>query len=175
MEDALLAGDLDMALGIGPLSAKQIQNLKFFHSDIVDVHHSDVLQHSLMVMNTNKYPTSDIKVRQAIIHAVNKGRFIEDEFGGLEQPVGQVLPESAPYCDVDLSPKWSYDPEKALLLACPALSMGESALSAGGIAGIAVVCVIALGLAGFLFHIILRERQGKPMFISDATDKGEKA
>ena len=175
VETALLAGDLDMALGIGPLSAKQIQNLKFFHSDVVDVRHSDVLQHSLMVMNTNKPPTSDIKIRQAIIHAVNKGRFIENEFGGLEQPVGQVLPESAPYCDVDLSPKWSYDPDKAQLLACPVVSKVENGLSTGGIAGIAVVCGIVVALAGFVIQMITRERQGKPMFVSDTTEKGEKA
>jgi nickel transport system substrate-binding protein len=176
VEDALLVGDLDMALGIGPLSATQIQKLKFFHSNIVDVHHSDVLQHSLMVMNTNKHPTSDITVRRAIMHAVNKARFIEAEFGGLEQPVGQSLPESAPYCNVDLSPKWSYDFEKAQLLACPVVvSKSDSGLSTGGIAGIAVVCVVILGLAGFVIQMISREKQGKPMFVSDATEKGENA
>lgn len=177
VEDALLAGDLDMALGIGPLSAKQVQNLKFFHSNVVDVRHSDVLQHSLMVMNTNKYPTSDIKIRQAIIHAVNKERFIEEEFGGLEQPVGQVLPFTAPYCDVDLSPKWSYDIDKALLLACPVtLTTGsQNGLSSGGIAGVAVVGVVVFGLACFVMYMITREKQGKPLFVSDATDKGENA
>lgn len=172
VEEALLSGELDMALGIGPLSAQQIQELKFFHSDIVDVRHSDVLQHSLLVMNTNKEPTSNIRVRQAIIHAVDKARFIEEEFGGLEQPVGQVLPETAPYCNVDLSPKWSYDPVKAELLACP----NKSGLSAGGIAGITIACLAILSLAGFVAHMIRREKQGKPIFVTpDETKKGEQA
>ena len=112
----LLSGDLDMALGIGPLTAKQIQNLKFYHSDVVDVQHSDVLQHALMIMNTNATHTDDITTRRAIIHGIDKSRFIEKDFLGLEQPVSQLLPYSAPFCNVDLNPKRSYDVEKAELL-----------------------------------------------------------
>ena len=53
--------------------------------------------------NTNKAPTSptsDIVTRRAIIHAVDKSRFIKKEFAGLEQPVYQQMPFSAPYCNV---------------------------------------------------------------------------
>jgi ABC-type transport system substrate-binding protein len=167
VEAALLSGELDMALGIGPLSAQQVQNLKFYQSDVVDVRHSDVLQHSLMVLNTNKEPTNDINVRKAIIHAVNKGRFIEEEFGGLELPVDQVLPRSAPYCNVDLNPKWAYDPDKAVLLNCPLVVVeagANSGLSSGGIAGVVIGCLAILGLAGFVYKLISREKAGKPMF-----------
>jgi ABC-type transport system substrate-binding protein len=184
VEAALKDGTLDMALGIGPLSATQIQNLKFFHSDKVDVRHSDVLQHSLMVMNTNKPPTNDITIRKAIIHAVDKGRFIDKEFGGLEQPVGQVLPQTAPYCNVDLNPKWSYDPDKSELLACPAVlastdavaaSGGGDSLSSGAIAGIAVGGMVIAGLLAFVMVMIRHEKMGKPIFIRDETEKGEQA
>ena len=161
VEEALLSGDLDMALGIGPLSAKQVQKLNVFHSDVVDVRHSDVLQNSVLVMNTNKSPTDDINVRKAIIHAVNKGRFIEEEFGGLEQPVSQFLPKSAPYCNIDMNPKWSYDLEKAMLLNCPE---GRDDLSSGAIAGIAVGVAVGVGLVVFVLALIRGERQGKPMF-----------
>ena len=75
---------LDMALGVGPLKATQVQKIKFENSNIVDVRHSDVTQHALMIMNANKKGTDDIKVRQAIIHAIDKARFIEGEFAGLE-------------------------------------------------------------------------------------------
>lgn len=37
VEDALKSGELDMALGIGPLTALQVQNLKFYHSAQFDV------------------------------------------------------------------------------------------------------------------------------------------
>ena len=112
VERDLLSGDLDMALGMGPLSPLQIQKLKFHHSETVDVRHTDVMQNAIMVMNTNASHTKDIETRRAIIHAVDKARFIKEEFAGLEQPVTQLLPYSAPFCNVDLNPKWAYDFEK---------------------------------------------------------------
>lgn len=164
----LLSGDLDMALGIGPLTAKQIQNLKFYHSDKVDVRHSDVMQHALVIMNTNVEHTRDIQTRRAIIHAIDKSRFIQEEFAGLEQPVTQLLPYSAPYCNVDLNPKWAYDFDKAELLNCPAPAPDrESAvLPTWAIIVIiigAVLFVVVIIFAGFMYR---RERQGNPIFVT---------
>ncbi len=174
VEAALLSEELDMALGIGPLSAKQVQKLKFYHSDVVDVRHSDILQYSLMVMNTNRAPTNDINVRKAIIHAIDKGRFIEDEFGGLEQPVYQALPKSAPYSNVDLNPKWAFDQTKAELLNCPTPNIeGSNKLSDGAVAGIAIASVVAAVLAIFVIKLIQREKAGKPLFTP--VQKGETA
>lgn len=56
IEAALKNNELDIALGIGPLNAKQVQDLKFFHSADFDVRHSDVIQNSLPVFNANKAP-----------------------------------------------------------------------------------------------------------------------
>jgi ABC-type transport system substrate-binding protein len=165
VEAALLSGDLDMALGIGPLTAAQVQDLKFFHSDVVDVRHSDVLQHAILVMNTIQSPTQDVNVRKAIIHAIDKSRFIEEEFAGLEQPVSQLLPQTAPFCNVDLTPKWSYDFDKAELLHCPADTGG---LSTGGIAGLAVGGVVVLGLLALVIRLIHGEKKGTPLFAPDA-------
>lgn len=177
VEKALLSGDLDMALGLGPLTPMQVQNLKFYESDKVDVRHSDVLQHALLIMNTNKAPTWDINVRKAIIHAIDKGRFIESEFGGLEQPVNQELPRSAPYCDIDLNPKFDYDIDKALLLNCPEtrtiIEQGDSSLPGGAIAGIVVAGVVTLCLLGFIMRMVQREKQGKPIFQKET--RGEAA
>lgn len=162
VERDLKSGDLDMALGIGPLKAKQVQNLKFYDSATVDVRHSDVLQHSLLVMNTNNTHTSDIKTRQAIIHAIDKSEFIEEEFAGMEQPVSQLLPYSAPYCNVDLSPKWAYDFQKAELLNCAADT--SNALGGGAIAGIVIASLTLVGLLAFIGRMVSREKQGKPLF-----------
>lgn len=166
VEAALMAGDLDMAMGIGPLSAKQVQEMKFRHSDMFDVRHSDVIQHSLLVFNGNKAPMDDIAVRRAVIHAIDKSTFIEEQFAGLEEPVAQLLPKSAPYCNVDLSPKWDYDLEKAeLICAQGTLGSAPSAeLSGGAIAGIVIAATIGVAMIGLIARMIQRERSGKPLF-----------
>jgi len=98
VERDLLDGTLDMALGLGPLSAEQIQNLKFHHSETVDVRHTGVMKNHILVMNTAATHTRDIETRRAIIHAVDKARFVKEEFKGLEQPVTQLLPFNTPFC-----------------------------------------------------------------------------
>lgn len=110
VEAALRDGTLDMVLGQGPLTAAQVASIKEADSSTFDVRHSEIFQHSLVVLNSGRVPTNDIEIRRTIIHAINKASFIESEFGGgLEEPVSQLLPPSAPYCNVDLNPKWSYD------------------------------------------------------------------
>ena len=42
----------------------------------------------------------------------------DKELGGIEKPVSQLFPESAPYCDVYLTPKFDYDYDKAVSLNC---------------------------------------------------------
>lgn len=179
VESALMTGELDMALGIGPLEPEQVQNLKNYHSSEFDVKMSDVVQHSLIVFNSNKAPTDDIIVRQAIIHSIDKNKFLEEEFAGLESPVTQLLPESAPYCNVDLWPKWGYDPEKAKLLNCPddpvyinvetvteieKIKEIEKDLGPGGVAGVCIAAAVGVGLLFLVCRMIQREKQGKPMF-----------
>ena len=146
--DSLLDGSLDMALGIGTLNATQVQDLKFSHSNVVDVRHSAVLQHTLLALNTAKAPTDDPQVRRAIIHAIDKGKFIDDVFAGQELPVDQLLPQTAPFCNVHLTPKWGYDFEKALLLNCPDSEIitveGDSGLNTGAKVGIGIGAALVL-------------------------------
>lgn len=163
VESALLNNELDMALGIGPLTAKQVFKFKSQHSDRFEVRHTDVLQHALLIFNTARAPTDDIRVRQAIIHAIDKNKFIEEEFSNLEQPVGQLLPYTAPYCNIDLNPKWSYDPDKAVLLNCP-IETSDSGLSTGAIAGISVAVVVAGVLAATICFLVSKEKSGTPIF-----------
>ena len=60
----------------------------------------------------------DIKVRKTLIHAVNKLDIINKELKGLQGPVDNIFPRTAPFCDVELTPKWAFDLEKSKLLNC---------------------------------------------------------
>ena len=168
----LQAGALDMALGTGPLEPAQVETLKFYHSDVVDVRHGEIMQHSILIMNTNAAGTQDINIRRAVIHGIDKARFIKKEFNGLLQPVSQLLPSTAPYCDVDLTPKWSYDFEKARLLNCPAAAP-RGGLPVWGTVIIVVVSVLLVGVLAFLGIMYSREKQGKPIFVKLDSDDPE--
>ena len=157
---ALQSGELDMVLGTGPLTPTQVGDIQFYNSTQFDVVRSEVFQNTVLVMNANKGPTDDITVRKAITHAINKAEFINSEFAGLEQPVNQLLPLSAPFCDVDLNPKWDYDVEKANLLNCPK----DNSMGKGAIAGISIGAVAGAALIALIAAMILREKKGKPMF-----------
>ena len=167
-EAALKSGELDMAMGIGPLNGNQIQDLKFYYSDQFCVRHSNVIQHSILVFNNNRAPMDDIKVWQAVIHTIDKSNFLESEFAGLEQPVTQLLPISSPYCNVDLSPKWGYDIDKAQYLNCP--EEADVILTNGAIAEIVVASIAGVALIGLLICMIYGERQGKPVFSAVRTE-----
>lgn len=169
--DALMSGDLDMAMGIGPLTPLQVQEIKFNHSDRFHVHHSEVTQNSLLIMNTAKAPTDDINVRKAIIHALDKAFFVEKEFAGLEQPASQLMPVSLPFCDLDLTPKWSYDFVKAASLNC---QVGDE-LSGGAIAGIVISASLFVALLSLLLVMIRREKSGKPIFSAEKMTTAENA
>ena len=87
-----------LAGGAGGTTHLQIQKLMLHRSATVEVRHTDVMQNAIMVMNTNASHTKNIATRRAIIHAVDKARFIKEEFAGLEQPVTQLLPFNTPFC-----------------------------------------------------------------------------
>lgn len=166
VEEALLRGQLDMALGIGPLSAQQVYNFKIRHHDMFETIYSDVVQNAVVVLNTGRAPTNDITVRKTIMHAVNKAFIVDKEFQGISQPVSQLFPKSVPYCDMDLTPRWDYDLEKAILLNCPAtISSLAGGLSTAAIVVIAVVVALAVLLGLFAFVLIMKERKGEPMFM----------
>ena len=73
----------------------------------------------MIIMNANKAPTDDLTLRKVIMHAVNKAAIIDKELFGMAEPVDALFPKNAPYCDVDLTPRWDYDFEQlGWLLVC---------------------------------------------------------
>jgi peptide/nickel transport system substrate-binding protein len=106
---ALLSGDVQ-AFPMAPVG----EVLSQFESDprfevVVGVTEGE----TLLSMNNSKKPFNDLKVRQAIAHALNREEIIAGNgMGGLGTPIGSHFsPANAAY--VDLTATYPYDPAKA--------------------------------------------------------------
>lgn len=116
---ALLDGSLDLVWGGGVLTAQDLVSLEEDENNDLSVFHSEDIQNVIVMLNSGNPPLDDINVRKTIIHAIDKKTLIDDNLGGIFKPVDNVFPMDAPYCDVDLTPRWDYDFEKAEFLNCP--------------------------------------------------------
>jgi peptide/nickel transport system substrate-binding protein len=69
-----------------------------------------------MYMNTGKPPFNDIRVRQAMEHAVDRQAIVDGVFFGIGKPVAQYMPPAYWAYDAAITPddpNYNYDPEKA--------------------------------------------------------------
>ena len=133
VKNALLDGSLDAVIGDGVLKPSDVAAFRSGkHGNSFHVSMTEPMQNRIVVLNTAKAPTNDINLRRTMIHAVNKAAIIDKELAGLDEPVDSLFGKNAPYCHVDLTPRWDYDFEKAKLLNCNA---PESGLSDGATAG----------------------------------------
>ena len=119
VKEALLNGELDVVWGAGVLSDTDILEIKNdpVISERIQVAMGEAIQNAILILNTGAPPLDDIDVRKTVIHAINKGAIVEKELP-LSKLVDNVFPKGAPYCDLELTPRWSYDFEKAVLLSC---------------------------------------------------------
>ena len=108
---ALLAGDIDGMPRFGAL-----QSLKQFEADKrFTVATGDTAGKGILALNNKKKPLDDVRVRRAIMHAVDRKAFIDGVLEGLGKPIGShFAPTDAGY--VDLTKVYPYDPEKAKAL-----------------------------------------------------------
>jgi peptide/nickel transport system substrate-binding protein len=108
---ALLAGDVDtIPRGIGTQAVKQLR---------ADPRFSVVLGSTpgkgIMSINNKKKPFDDVRVRRALMHAIDRKAFIDGVLDGYGVPIGShFAPTDAGY--VDLTATMPYDPEKAKAL-----------------------------------------------------------
>eukprot|EP00635_Sarcinochrysidales_sp_CCMP3193_P011410 CAMPEP_0118897868 /NCGR_PEP_ID=MMETSP1166-20130328/5092_1 /TAXON_ID=1104430 /ORGANISM="Chrysoreinhardia sp, Strain CCMP3193" /LENGTH=648 /DNA_ID=CAMNT_0006836947 /DNA_START=52 /DNA_END=1998 /DNA_ORIENTATION=+ len=172
---ALLDGDLDMVLGAGVLDPKDVEELRVARADDFEVLYGEPVQNTVVILNAAKAPTDDIDVRKVIVHAVNKNPVIENELGKIEQPVSQLFPITAPYCDVHLLPQFDYDFEKATLLNCPAPAEAATTSSSAKkkktsgtdvlfVALFSAAAALAVFLVAGVLFMAKRERAGAPLF-----------
>ena len=111
----------------------------------------------------------DIDIRKTVVHGVNKVDIIDAEMSGYESPTSQVFSRNAPrgparrplarappggasprrYCDLDLTPHFDYDLEKAQLLSeCMLPAADEDVVGAAGRATMSALLAVAVALAG---------------------------
>mmetsp|Transcript_42919 Transcript_42919/g.100779 ORF Transcript_42919/g.100779 Transcript_42919/m.100779 type:complete len:652 (+) Transcript_42919:63-2018(+) len=119
VEAALLDGSLDMVVGGGVLTPPQVHEFQTTHVEDFAVVLGPPLMNRIVVINAAKEPTNDVELRKVIIHAVNKAAIAATEMAGMADIADSLFPKDAPYCHVDLTPRWDYDFQKARLLNCP--------------------------------------------------------
>jgi peptide/nickel transport system substrate-binding protein len=108
---ALLAGDIDGVPRLdAPQAVKQLQADKRF-----DVVVGSTAGKGILAINNKKKPFDDLRVRRAIMHAIDRKAFIEGVLEGLGKPIGShFAPTDAGY--VDLTAMTPHDPQKAIAL-----------------------------------------------------------
>jgi peptide/nickel transport system substrate-binding protein len=106
---ALLAGDID-GMPRFNRDAKQFQADKRFTVEV-----GDTAGKGILAINNKKPPLNDVRVRRALMHAIDRKAFIDGVLEGLGRPIGShAAPTDAGY--VDLTGVYPYDPEKAKAL-----------------------------------------------------------
>ena len=119
---------------------------------------------------------------------MNKNPIIESELSGFESPTGQLFSKNAPYCDVDLTPRFDYDLEKAEFLNCPDSSTGgggggggskkkkkSSNDDAGLVGGLIAAAVVAIAALCCILAMAKKEKEGRPVFAPVRNPVNERA
>jgi len=114
----------DAAAAVPALLSGDVQAFPMFPADAVDQVRDDprfevvigaTEGETLLSINNKKAPFDNLKVRQAISHALNREEIIQGASNGLGTPIGSHFsPGNAAY--VDLTGTYPYDPEKAKAL-----------------------------------------------------------
>jgi peptide/nickel transport system substrate-binding protein len=106
---ALQTGEVDVAEDPPAKDAEALigsenYNLRTFSAPGMPAH---------MMINTEKPPTDDLRVRQAMIYAVNQEELVLIAFNGLQTPAHNVLSPTTFGYNAEAAEMYRYDPEKA--------------------------------------------------------------
>src|SRR5213594_1032463 len=105
---ALKAGDIDAAMfGIGPEHVPDLEKDPRFQV-IVGETTNDVI----LAMNNSRKPYTDVRVRRAMTHGINKSDVLKGAMFGMGKILGTNVDPLNPYY-VDMSKAMPYDPAKA--------------------------------------------------------------
>src|SRR6059036_149582 len=105
---ALKAGDIDAAMfGLGPEHVPELQKEPQFQVIIGETTNDVILS-----INNSRKPYSDVRVRRAITHGINKPEVVKGAMFGLGSVLGTNVDPLNPYF-VDMSGAMPYDPGRA--------------------------------------------------------------
>jgi nickel transport system substrate-binding protein len=152
VKNALLGGQLDMVVGAGVLTPTQVREFDQSHANDFQVMNGPPLMNTIVVMNAAKTPTDDIQLRKVIMHAIDKASIVDAELAGSAVVADSLFPKDAPYCNVELTPRWDYDIEKATLMNCPTIVTTDA--TATDDTKTDLIIGLTLGI-GILFLIII--------------------
>ena len=107
---ALLAGDVHIINELPPFSVEQVKN-----SSEADVMTVNGTRSFFIAMNNEGEIFDDVRVRQAVAHAIDKDLIIDKILGGNAASIAGILSPDAFGKNNDL-PAYGYDPEKAKAL-----------------------------------------------------------
>jgi peptide/nickel transport system substrate-binding protein len=105
---ALKAGDIDVSLfGLGPEHVQDVQRDARFQ-----VISGDTTNDVILSMNNSRKPYTDVRVRRAVTHGINKADVLKGAMFGMGKILGSNVDPLNPYY-VDMSKAMPHDPGKA--------------------------------------------------------------
>lgn len=108
--DAILRGDVDVLFNIATQSVGAFQT-----NNRYEVLLGSSGNKGLLALNNRRKPLDDIRVRRAIMHAIDREAFIRHALDGRGRAIGShFVPTDAGY--INLTGMYPYDPEKARTL-----------------------------------------------------------
>lgn len=106
-------GEIDLIYGSGLISLDSFKQLK--ESGKYETGLSEPTLTRALALNSNRGPTRELRVRQALQYAFNKQALIDGVFYGTETPADTLFAANFPYCNLNLEP-YRYNLEKARAL-----------------------------------------------------------
>ena len=109
--NALRSGDVDVVYN---MQAPELLST-FAGDDAFQVLEGTSNGEIMLSMNNARAPFNDVRVRQAVLHAVDRQAVLDTAWSGYGTLVGAPVPPTDPYYE-DLNNTYPYDPEKARAL-----------------------------------------------------------
>jgi len=104
------AGDIDLIYGNGLISLDRFETYR--QDKKYTTATSEPMSTRMILLNTTSPILKDLKVRQALSHAVDKQSIAKNIFGGVEKPADTIFAPNVPHTNIELT-KYNFDLAKA--------------------------------------------------------------